>query len=168
MGNELSNSKNPTNINFEDVQLILQKQTNTYDDEEVYTKHPILIHTFVDVDVKEHDDGEFEQQQQRPIIKGTLNPKTETMVINQMMDGSISKRPIVVYGKNYSDQTIYIKAKQLVSYGFTVYIYAGGIFEWLCLQEIFDTTLFPTSNATSEESDLLKYSVKSHFRNQSF
>jgi len=44
---------------------------------------------------------------------------------------------------------------QLANLGLkNVKVYYGGLFEWLCLQEIYGAELFPT---TSQETDLLKY-----------
>ena len=40
-----------------------------------------------------------------------------------------------------------------------VYIYLGGLFEWLCLQDIYGENAFPT---TTHEIDLLKYKPRSH------
>ena len=62
---------------------------------------------------------------------------------------------IIVYGKNSNDEKIYKKYNQLVSLGFyNVYIYIGGLFEWLLLQDIYGETDFPT---TKKELDILKY-----------
>ena len=36
----------------------------------------------------------------------------------------------------------------------TVYLYVGGMFEWLCLQDIYGNEEFPT---TTRELDILKY-----------
>jgi len=47
----------------------------------------------------------------------------------------------------------------LTSLGFyNVYIYIGGIFEWLLLQDIYGEKEFPTTN---KELDLLKYKPSS-------
>ena len=47
------------------------------------------------------------------------------------------------------------KYTQLVNLGFVnVYIYPGGLFEWLCLQDIYGDDEFPTTN---KELDILKY-----------
>ena len=52
-------------------------------------------------------------------------------------------------------EKMYKKYEQLVALGFTnVYVYVGGMFEWLLLQDIYGSELFPT---TSEELDILKY-----------
>ena len=51
--------------------------------------------------------------------------------------------------------TIYDKYEQLAKLGFrNIYVYPGGIFEWLCLQDIYSDELFPT---TKKELDILKY-----------
>ena len=62
---------------------------------------------------------------------------------------------IVIYGTNVNDMSIYDKYEQLVKLGFrNVYLYPGGMFEWLCLQDIYSSELFPT---TKKELDILKY-----------
>jgi len=43
-----------------------------------------------------------------------------------------------------------------------IYIYPGGIFEWLCLQDIYGDELFPT---TKKELDILKYKPRSKLNN---
>jgi hypothetical protein len=48
-----------------------------------------------------------------------------------------------------------IKYNQLKSLGFyNVFIYTGGLFEWLMLQDIYGDNEFPTSK---KEIDILKY-----------
>ena len=62
---------------------------------------------------------------------------------------------IIIYGRNTNDTSIYNKYNQLTQLGFSnVYIYLGGLFEWLCLQDIYGKTSFPT---LGEELDILKY-----------
>jgi hypothetical protein len=57
---------------------------------------------------------------------------------------------------NSCDDTCFKKYEQLVKLGFyNVYIYGGGLFEWLLLQDIYGPELFPTNNTSS--IDLLKY-----------
>jgi hypothetical protein len=47
------------------------------------------------------------------------------------------------------------KHKQLLTYGFkNVKIYFGGLFEWLCLQDIYGKEQFKTNG---DELDILKY-----------
>jgi len=56
---------------------------------------------------------------------------------------------------NSSDDTCINKYDQLVKLGFyNVYVYAGGLFEWLLLQDIYGSDLFPTTN---DKVDFLKY-----------
>ena len=55
-------------------------------------------------------------------------------------------------GINKIDIKKYLKLMEL---GFTnIYIYAGGLFEWLCLQDIYGEDEFPT---TIKELDVLKF-----------
>ena len=62
---------------------------------------------------------------------------------------------IIIYGKNSNDETPIKKCEQLLELGFSnIYIYAGGLFEWLLLQDIYGSELFPT---TTKQNDLLKY-----------
>lgn len=62
---------------------------------------------------------------------------------------------IVIYGKNSTDMTTWVKYNQLIDYGFErVKIYTGGIFEWMLLQDIYGDDLFPT---TSPNRDILKF-----------
>ena len=59
---------------------------------------------------------------------------------------------------NASDITVYEKYSQLIELGFVnVYVYPGGMFEWLLLQDIYSDELFKT---TTKELDILKF--KSH------
>lgn len=65
---------------------------------------------------------------------------------------------IVIYGKNANDDKIYTKYQQLLNLGFyQIYVYTGGIFEWLLLQDIYGPNEFPT---TKKELDLLKFKPK--------
>jgi hypothetical protein len=68
---------------------------------------------------------------------------------------------IIVYGKNTSESSPYKKVEQLMGLGFyNVYLYPGGLFEWLCLQDIYSSEEFPT---TCKELDILKYKPVSAF-----
>jgi hypothetical protein len=56
---------------------------------------------------------------------------------------------------------IYKKYNQFLSLGFfKVYLYLGGMFEWLLLQDIYGNKEFPTSN---RQLDLLKYKPNKTF-----
>ena len=68
---------------------------------------------------------------------------------------------IYIYGLNYADSTVYNKYDQLCALGLeNVYIYPGGLFEWLLLQDIYGIDDFPT---TKNELDHLKFKGKSIF-----
>jgi hypothetical protein len=65
---------------------------------------------------------------------------------------------IIVYGRNCNDEKLNDKVKQLADLGFyNIYIYGGGLFEWMLLQDIYGDKEFPT---TKKEVDILKYNPK--------
>tara|TARA_B110000967_G_scaffold162278_1_gene168777 strand:+ start:381 stop:797 length:417 start_codon:yes stop_codon:yes gene_type:complete len=95
------------------------------------------------------------------LIKNTINYKLEEKFINDNIKNL--SRNIIIYGKNSNDETVHKKYTQLIQLGFTnVFIYTGGMFEWLCLQDIYGSDEFPT---TSRELDILKYKALSQFSN---
>ena len=90
----------------------------------------------------------------------TIDFKQEESIVNQLLSSSMEKR-IIIYGKNVNDMSVYDKYEQLIKLGFRhVYVYPGGLFEWLCLQDIYSSELFPTSK---KELDILKYKPSSIF-----
>jgi hypothetical protein len=125
MGNKVSIRK----IGFEDVKYLLNKGTRF-----------IIINT-------------LDERDQTCLIKGTISPTEEISIINKAISNPTLH--IVIYGRNYTDESIYKKYEKLLSLGFNnIFVYAGGIFEWLCLQDIYGENEFPT---TSKELDILKY-----------
>lgn len=101
--------------------------------------------------------------QQDCLIKNTINHKLEEKFINDNINNLSYK--IIVYGKNCNDENIYTKYTQLKNLGFTnTFMYTGGLFEWLTLQEIYGNEEFPS---TSDElgKDILKYKANSAFSN---
>jgi hypothetical protein len=91
---------------------------------------------------------------QKCLIKNTIQIEQEEQIINSIIKKTRNKN-IIIYGRNCNDDKTYKKYEQLVGLGFTnVYIYVGGMFEWLLLQDIYGQDLFPT---TSKEMDILKY-----------
>ena len=69
----------------------------------------------------------------------------------------MSSMKILIYGSNSTDNTVEIKAKQMIDLGFVnVFLYCGGMFEWLLLQEIYGFKEFPTT-IYSKTIDLLFY-----------
>jgi 23S rRNA pseudoU1915 N3-methylase RlmH len=94
------------------------------------------------------------ENMQQCLIKNTLNINEEVDTINQLLRKN-KKQKIIIYGKNYSDENIFKKYNQLKQLGFTnIYLYIGGIFEWLCLQDIYGSDIFP---CIGSETDILKY-----------
>jgi rhodanese-related sulfurtransferase len=89
------------------------------------------------------------------LISYTIPSNKETEVINTMIKKREFDKKIYIYGIHYYDENVLKQYNQLKKIGFrNVYIYFGGIFEWLCLQEIYGLELFPT---TRSELDILKY-----------
>lgn len=129
MGNHSSTSS--MKINYEDVQYIL--------------KHPdghLLINT-------------LHENEQQCLIANTVGIHHEEQLVNQCLKQGRKDIKIVVYGKNCNDERTLAKYNQLTSLGFfQVYIYVGGLFEWLMLQDIYGENEFPT---TKKELDILKY-----------
>ena len=128
----MGNINSMNNVNFEDIQHAITN-TNKY----------VIITT-----ISGNGHTSF--------IQGTIPIETEEHVINSMLNsGKYKDINIIVYGLNCNDISIYNKVKQLKSLGINkVFVYVGGIFEWLLLQDIYGTSHFPT---TCVEKDLLKY-----------
>jgi len=126
----MGNSQSMQKINFEDVQL-------AYKNPEIY----LLINTLSDIE-------------QECLIPGTINATQEETIINKYIRNNKNVR-IIIYGRNSNDEKIYKKYQQLLNLGFTnIYMYIGGLFEWLLLQDIYGTEDFPT---TYPMRDILKY-----------
>ena len=102
----------------------------------------------------------MESNLQQCLIKSTLSIVNEDTVLNQIIDKSQFKEVIIIiYGCNAVDISVDKKYKQLIDLGFpNVYIYNGGMFEWLLLQDIYGQDNFPT---TSCDLDILKYKPRS-------
>lgn len=94
--------------------------------------------------------------EQNCLIHGTINAFTEEKIMNDMMHTiDLPDKPIIVYGKNTNDDSVYKKYKQLQNLGIVdICIYTGGLFEWLLLQDIYGSNDFPT---TIKIVDILKY-----------
>ena len=94
--------------------------------------------------------------EQEYLIKNTISYQMEENIINELLTNyDMKTRKFVVYGKNANDESVEKKYKQLVSLGFMeVYIYSGGMFEWVILQDIYGVDEFPT---TRKVLDILKF-----------
>ena len=98
--------------------------------------------------------------EQQCLIRGTISCSDEENIINSHLNKNLG---IVIYGKNSNENKVYEKYGQLIDLGFTkIYIYVGGLFEWLLLHDIYGEDEFPT---TSKELDILKFRPKSVLRN---
>jgi hypothetical protein len=121
-------------INFEDMQMVC-KTKGQY----------ILINT-------------MPREDQSFLILNTLNAEKEEQVINHLLKNK-EETKIIIYGRNSSDDTVYKKYSQLQSLGLhNTYIYCGGMFEWVMLQELYDDfESFPT---TTKCDDFFKNFMK--------
>lgn len=118
-------------IGFEDIQYVLNNK-DSY----------LLINT-------------LSETEQDCLIPNTVLASQEEIMINKYLKNYSKNINIIIYGRNCNDDKMYTKYNQLISLGFYhVYIYTGGLFEWLTLQDIFGSTEFPT---TKKELDILKY-----------
>jgi len=127
----MGNSQSTQKISFEDIQFVLKKEESC-----------ILINT-------------LKESEQDCLIKGTININKEIEVINKCIKQSSKHIKIIIYGKNSNDEKIYEKLQQLTSLGFyNIFIYTGGLFEWLLLQDIYGSIDFPT---TKKELDILRF-----------
>jgi rhodanese-related sulfurtransferase len=139
MGNNSSINK----VNFEDIQNILSSNSNN---------NIILINTLKN-----------NSESQTCILPKTVKYYEEESVINNYINKDKNVR-IIIYGMNSSDITVYKKYTQLIELGFNnVYVYSGGMFEWLLLQDIYGDDLFQT---TTKELDILKYKPNKQFKDE--
>jgi hypothetical protein len=134
-----SHSKNK--INYEDMQHACKFSYKNKTDENSYKY--IIINT-------------MDKNLQSCLIQNTIPIQEEEEIINGILKNKYSNEiTIIIYGTNSNDENICSKYDQLVKLGIkNVFIYTGGMFEWLMLQDIYGRDLFPT---TSRELDLLKY-----------
>jgi hypothetical protein len=129
----MGNSQSIRKINFEDIQTAIKKP-------EVY----MIINT-------------LPINEQNCLIVNSVLATEEEQIINQLLKDNKMKR-IIIYGKNANDETVNKKHEQLTSLGFyNTFIYSGGLFEWILLQDIYGSDLFPT---TKKELDILKFKPK--------
>jgi hypothetical protein len=117
-----------------------------FEDIKIAIEHPekyIIINT---LDMKE----------QSCLIKTTISVQLEEKTINELIENYETKRKIIfIYGKNGIDEKPDIKYSQFVSLGFEkIFIYTGGLFEWILLQDIYGIDEFPT---TEPIKDILKW-----------
>ena len=129
MGNKQSIRK----VSFEDILTAIK--SNEY----------LLINTLPD-------------NEQTCLIKNTINKDEEENIINNAIRNNKNVK-IIIYGKNSNDEKIYKKYNQLISLElYNIYIFVGGLFLWLLLQDTYGEDNFQT---TSKCLDILRYKEKS-------
>jgi hypothetical protein len=127
----MGNSQSIQKINYEDVQYVIKNSENH-----------MIINTLNESD-------------QECLIQNTVNIHKEVEIMNRLLRIGNKEIKIIIYGRNCNDEKLYAKYNQLCSLGFyNVYVYMGGLFEWLMLQDIYGANEFPT---TKKELDILKY-----------
>ena len=127
----MGGSQSIQKINFEDIQFVLKNKESF-----------ILINTLLEAE-------------QDCLISGTISINKEIELINHCIKNGKKHIKLIIYGKNSNDEKIYEKYNQLSSLGFyNIYIYPGGLFEWLLLQDVYGSTDFPT---TKKELNILKF-----------
>jgi len=109
-------------------------------------------------------DIQYAQTNERTIIINTLSEQEQSILIfrtvaiaseiGQVENAIKLKNNIIIYGKHSNDESIYVKYNQISKLGGLAYIYIGGLFEWLLLQDIYGHELFKTTNKTL---DILKF-----------
>jgi len=99
--------------------------------------------------------------EQECVILRTVDAHNEDVFVNNLLATARGTR-IVVYGKNTTDATVDSKFHQLKKLGFrNLYIYRGGMFEWLLLQEVYGAEHFPT-RGSGEILNFKSPSILSH------
>jgi len=127
----MGGSQSIQKINFEDIQFVLKNKESF-----------ILINTLLEAE-------------QDCLISGTISINKEIDIINHCIKNGKKNIKLIIYGKNSNDEKIYEKYNQLSSLGFyNIYIYPGGLFEWMLLQDVYGAPDFPT---TKKELNILKY-----------
>ena len=133
----MGNTNSCSTINYEDMQDCVQSGNSN-------NKPCLIINT-------------ISPERQSCLILNTVSIDSEEKMVNDWLKQNTGVN-IVIYGENTNDDKIYEKYNQLKNLGFSnVFIYPGGLFEWLLLQDIYGEEEFPT---TSKELDILKFKPK--------
>jgi len=134
---KMGNTTTINKVNFEDIQWIIKGQ-----------RPYLLINT-------------LDKSNQTCLIQGTIAIEQEIDIINKNLKNKQLR--VIIYGRNTNDERIINKYKQLIKLGFMkIFIYQGGLFEWLCLQDIYGFEAFPT---TIRELDILKFKASPKISN---
>ena len=144
MGSNQSKNK----INYEDIQHAALK-ISVYKNNEYENKY-IIINT-------------MDKNWQSCLIKNTIPIQEEEEMINGILNNKYPNANniiVIVYGMNSNDESVYTKYDQLLKLGIkNVFIYTGGMFEWLLLNEVYGSTEFPVKVQTDQTKiyDIWKY-----------
>ena len=148
VGTGATSSQQHTVVGFEDI-LEIQKQGSStiqrFGDQSPPATGFIMINT-------------LSLNDQEILICRTTPAKEEEAALNHLLDTyQTANVRIVIYGRNSADTSVFVKQDQMRKLGFThVYVYLGGLFEWLLLQDVYGEDAFPT---TGKCVDILKYST---------
>tara|TARA_Y100000389_G_scaffold152744_1_gene152813 strand:+ start:7955 stop:8347 length:393 start_codon:yes stop_codon:yes gene_type:complete len=129
----MGNSNSINRVNFERVKNIIQNDDY------------IIINT-------------LSNNKQDILIEKTLSIVQEETTLNILLKNNKQKK-ILIYGENSCDISLVKKYNQLNKLGFTnLFIYIGGLFEWLLLNEIYGNQEFPIINKNNDIIiDILKF-----------
>jgi hypothetical protein len=129
----MGNNKSIQKINFEDIQFSIKN----------HESH-ILLNT-------------LNANEQDCLLPNTVPALEEENLINRLIKSCKMDVRIIIYGRNCNDEKIFVKYNQLYSLGFyNIYVYSGGIFEWLLLQDIYGESDFVTTSK-NKNVDIIKY-----------
>jgi hypothetical protein len=94
-------------------------------------------------------------EEEKVLISGTVSAEKESEKINKMLSKNDYEKDIIIYGRNCHEyEKLVKKQKQLASLGFkNIFIYLGGMFEWLLLQDVYGEKEFPTE----KKGDILMF-----------
>ena len=89
------------------------------------------------------------------LIKGSTTANEEEDLINDLLEHDEVDKIVILYGAHSADESVEKKAAELKEAGFRrVYLYGGGLFEWLLLQDVYGESDFPT---TTKITDVLAF-----------
>ena len=112
----------------------------SYEDVQYAQRHYVIIST-------------LPVTEQKILIEKTVPCEEEIKCVELAIS---KKTPIIIYGRHNNDITVKQKYDQIKKLGGNAYVYNGGLFEWLLLQDIYGTEYFKTTFYSSP-MDLIKY-----------
>jgi hypothetical protein len=145
VGTQVSSNTSVQTVGFEDILQIQKQNVQRFPAHNNKPPTDIIINTMSLTD-------------QEILICRTTPAKEEEAALNHLLDTyQTANVRIVIYGRNSADTSVFVKQDQMRKLGFThVYVYLGGLFEWLLLQDVYGEDAFPT---TGKCVDILKYST---------